>query len=89
MFEAQAYDHPVLKLRLSGTDVLELARHPSVYSAGVRGQAIEPSRRYTVAVNELFATRSGMPSLEAAVPGGRPVGTEVEALSRYLADGGR
>ena len=85
LFEAQAYDHPVLRLRMSGADVLALARHPAVYAAGVRGsRPIEPSRAYTVAVNELFATRSGLPALEAAARAGRPVGTEVEALSRYV-----
>ncbi len=83
-FEAQAYDHPVLRLWMSGADVLALARHGAVYSAGVSGRAIEPSERYSVAVNELFATRSGLPSLEAAAAGGHPLGTEVEALTRYL-----
>lgn len=85
LFEAQAYDHPVLKLRMSGADVLALAQRPAVYAAGVRGSPpIEPSRAYTVAVNELFATRSGMQTLEAAARAGRPVGTEVEALARYV-----
>jgi 5'-nucleotidase len=85
LFEAQAYDHPVLKLTMSGADVLAVARHAAVYAAGVEGgPPIEPSRRYTVAVNELFATRGGIPSLEAAVPAGHPVGTEVEALSRFV-----
>ncbi len=84
VFEAQAYDHPILKLRMSGADVLALARHPAIYSAGVSGTTIDPSRRYTLAVNELFATRSGLPSLEAAARAGRPVGTEVEALAGYL-----
>ena len=84
LFEAQAYDHPVLRLTMSGAEVVALARHRAVYSAGVRGRPIDPARRYTVAVNELFATRSGLRSLDAAVSGAHPVGTEVEALSRYL-----
>ena len=83
LFAAQAYDHRVLKLTMSGEDVLALARRSGVYSAGVRGP-IDPSRSHTVAVNELLATRSGLPSVEAAASAGRPVGTEVEALARYL-----
>ena len=87
LFAAQAYDHAVLRLTMSGEDVLALARRNGVYSAGVHGRRIDPAGRYTVAVNELFATRSGLPSLEAAASAGRPVGTEVEALSRYLERG--
>jgi 2',3'-cyclic-nucleotide 2'-phosphodiesterase (5'-nucleotidase family) len=83
-FETQAYDHPVLKLAMSGADVLALSRHGGVYAAGVRGRPIDRSRVYTVAVNELFATRSGLPSLEAAAHTGHAVGTEVEALTRYV-----
>ena len=87
LFAAQAYDHAVLKLTLSGEDVLALARRGAVYSAGLRGRAVDPAGRYTVAVNELFATRSGLPSIESAASAGRPVGTEVEALTRYVERG--
>ena len=82
LFEAQAYDHPVLRMTLPGPALARVARRRGLYWAGRAADgAIDPSRTYTVAANELFATRSG---LEAGAASSRPVGTEVEALSGYL-----
>jgi 5'-nucleotidase len=81
LFEAQAYDHPVLRMTVPGAVLVRVARRHGLSWAGQAADgAIDPSRTYTVAANELFATRSG---LEATAPS-RPVGTEVEALSGYL-----
>ena len=86
VFEAQAYDHPVLRMTMSGAGVLEATRG-AIYRAARRPGPIEPSETYTVAANELFATRNGLPALAAAARRGQVVGTEVEALSDYLKSG--
>ncbi len=84
LFEAQAYDHPVLRLTMSGAEVVALARHRAVYSAGVRGRPIDPP-----AGTRWPSTSSSPPGAACAhstppCPAAHPVGTEVEALSRYL-----
>ena len=81
VFEAQAYDHRVLTLTMSGADVLRAA-NGAVYMAARR--PIDPRGTYTVAANELFATRGGLAALATAARQGRVAGTEVEALSAYL-----
>jgi 2',3'-cyclic-nucleotide 2'-phosphodiesterase (5'-nucleotidase family) len=72
VFAAQAYDHPVLRLRLTGQRVLALAG-PGVFLAGARRAELNPAATYSVAMNELFADTAGAGSGPAA-------GTEVEAL---------
>jgi 2',3'-cyclic-nucleotide 2'-phosphodiesterase (5'-nucleotidase family) len=83
LFEAQAYDHPVLRMTLPGPALVRVARRRGLFWAGRPADgAIDPSRTYTMAANELFATRSGLEA--AATASSRPVGTEVEALSGYI-----
>ena len=67
--EALAYDHPVVRARLTGRELEELAAAAGFFSGPAQ---LDPDRTYTVAASEML------------LPGGRPVGTEVEALSRYL-----
>jgi 5'-nucleotidase len=63
-----AYDHPVMRVELSGRELRRLAR--GRYLAGPA--AVDPDATYSVAASEQIA------------PEGRPVGTEVEAVAWYL-----
>jgi hypothetical protein len=64
-----AYDHPVMRFRMSGRELRRLAR-PGIYFAGPA--ELDPDTVYSVAASELFVSR------------GRPVGTEVEAVDWHL-----
>ncbi len=83
LFEAQAYDHRLLCLELSGAelDALLRERGDGVVAAGVPS-SLDADRRYSVAANELFATGGALPG--AAVAAARPVGTEVQAAAWYV-----
>ena len=65
-----AYDHPVMRFRLSGRELRALAAGSNYYAGP---QELDPEATYTVAASELL------------VPRGSPVGTEVEAVSWHLA----
>jgi 5'-nucleotidase len=64
-----AYDHPVMRFRMTGRELRGLAR-PGTYFAGPG--TLDPDTSYSVAASELL------------VPRGRPVGTEVEAVAWHL-----
>jgi 5'-nucleotidase len=83
LFAAQAYDHPLLRLRVGGADLAELLRSAGggvVRSAGVG--PLQADAEYSVVASELLVDR--LPGLRAQ--GGAPqrIGTEVEALSAYV-----
>jgi 5'-nucleotidase len=67
--EALAYDHPVVRTRLTGRELRELADEAGYFSGP---SELEPGRTYTVAASEML------------VPRGRAVGREIEALASYL-----
>jgi 5'-nucleotidase len=67
--EALAYDHPLMRTRLTGRELRALAADAGFYSGPAEP---DPERTYSVAASEMM------------VPRGRPVGTEVEALAWYL-----
>lgn len=88
-FEVHAYDHPLLRMRMTGGELLELlagrdlsARTPTLFVAG--GASLDPGRTYTVVANELLATGGGAPALHGPARGGERVGSEVDALARSL-----
>jgi len=68
--EALAYGHPVVRANLSGRELEQLAAGVDFVSGPTE---FHPDRAYSVAASEML------------LPNGHPVGTEVEALSRYLA----
>ena len=68
--EALAYGHPVVRANLSGRELEQLAAGVDFVSGP---SEFDPDRTYSVAASEML------------LPNGHPVGTEVEALSRYLA----
>ena len=67
--EALAYDHPVMRIELTGRELRAFAAESGFYSGPAD---LEPDRTYTVAATEMM------------LPHGRPVGTEVAALAAYL-----
>jgi 5'-nucleotidase len=67
--EALGYDHPVMRATLTGRELQALAADGGFLSGPPE---LDAGRTYTVAASELL------------MPRGRPVGTEVEALSWYL-----
>jgi 5'-nucleotidase len=67
--EALAYDHPLVRAELTGRELRALADAAGFYSGP---SELEPARSYSVAASEML------------LPRGRAVGTEVEAVSRYL-----
>jgi 5'-nucleotidase len=67
--EALAYDHPVMRVELTGRDLEALTARSGFFSGP---EQLVPDRLYTVAATEMM------------LPHGRPVGTEVEAVSWYL-----
>ena len=67
--EALAYDHPVVRAQLTGQQLRELAGDGRFYSGPAD---LDPGKPYSVAASEML------------LPGGHPVGTEVEAIASYL-----
>jgi 5'-nucleotidase len=67
--EALAYDHPVMRVELTGRELRAFAAESGFYSGP---DDLDPGRTYTVAASEMM------------LPHGRPVGTEVEAVASYL-----
>jgi len=89
LFAVHPYDFPLLRLELSGralSDLLAGLRtggpDPLAY---VDGPAeIDPSATYSVSANEWMATGDGFPALRDAERSGAPIGSEAEALVRYV-----
>jgi 5'-nucleotidase len=67
--EALAYDHPVMRVELTGRELRAFAAEDGFYSGP---DDLDPGRTYTLAASEMM------------LPHGRPVGTEVEAVASYL-----
>ena len=69
MCEALAYGHPVMRARLSGRELRELAAAARFFSGP---DDIDPERTYTVAASQMTMDR------------GRALGSEADALAWYL-----
>ena len=67
--EALAYDHPVVRMRLTGRELRALAADGGFFSGPAE---LDPDRTYTVAGSEMLMGH------------GPAVGTEVEAVAWYL-----
>ena len=81
LFEAQAYDHPVVTLSLTGRELVELIASTSPAVSGPSTD-LDPAATYSVAANELFV--AGWPTTLRERPT-RVVGTEVEATAWHIA----
>ena len=69
--EVLAFDHPVVRVRLSGRELRELIGDGEAYVAGP--EELDPRAEYSVAASELI------------VGAGHAVGTEPQALAWFLA----
>jgi 5'-nucleotidase len=89
LFAVHPYDFPLVRLRLRGRTLIDLLAElradgpdPEVYRAGPA--RLDPRATYTVAANEWMASGDGFPTLRAAARAGGPLGSESEALVRYV-----
>jgi 5'-nucleotidase len=80
-FEVQAYEHPLWRLWLHGSDVLAVMRdQPNLLVSGPPADQIRPDAVYTVAANGILLKR---PPFNLPVEREK-VGTDLEALVAYL-----
>jgi 5'-nucleotidase len=80
-FEVQAYEHPVWRLYLRGSDVLAVMRdQPNLLVSGPPADAIRPDVTYTVAANGILLKR---PPFDHPIEREK-VGTDLQALVAFL-----
>jgi 5'-nucleotidase len=91
LFAAQAYDHPLLRMRMTGRQIAAVldgvdldSATPSVFAAGPV-DSLDPEASYSVVANALFATGPDSVELHGPARGAEPIGSEVQALARYVA----
>jgi 5'-nucleotidase len=78
-FEVHAYEHPVWRMRMAGSDLLAaLSEQPRLLVAGQRD--LDPDAAYTVAANGIVAERAPFDRAEDR----EVVGTDLEALVARL-----
>ncbi len=82
LFSVCAYEHPVMRMRMSGRDVLAVLAQSAIgVPLHMDGTArIDPQRTYTVAANRLLIDKGGIEPLTRAAQGAEAVGTDLEAL---------
>lgn len=83
LFSINAYEHPVMRMSMSGRDVLSvLAQRATGVPLHVDGpEQIDPARSYTVAANRLLIDKAGVEPLTRTGAGAVAVGTDLEALT--------
>jgi 5'-nucleotidase len=91
LFEVHPYDHPLLRMRMTGREIRAAlagfdldADTPSLFVAGPV-DSLDADRRYAVVANELLATGPGWEALHGPAHTGERIGSEAEALARYVA----
>lgn len=94
VFRAQAYDHPLLVVKLTGRQLLDLLEDQSPAVSGLAldpdgaggtladGRRLDPGATYSVAANALYV--AGWPGELGSMPASA-AGSEVEATASYLA----
>jgi 5'-nucleotidase len=85
LFETQAYDHPLVRMELTGrelSNVLESEQGRGLFRAGPAG--LDPEITYTAVANVLLTDAGPFPALRAAAARGRELGSQVEALADYI-----
>jgi 5'-nucleotidase len=84
LFAAQAYDHPLLRVSMTGADLSRLMRSAgnTVVSSALE-EPLVAGRTYSVVASELLVDQ--LPGLRAQAASRQPAGTEVEALASYAA----
>jgi 5'-nucleotidase len=80
-FQVQAYEHPVWRLHMRGSDVLDvIAKQSGLLESGPPAADIRPDVVYTVAANGIVA---GRPPFDRATDRDK-VGTDLQALVAWL-----
>ncbi|MEJ7790096.1 MAG: bifunctional metallophosphatase/5'-nucleotidase [Thermoleophilaceae bacterium] len=87
LFEAHAYEHPVMRMTLTGAEVREVlaqqadpARGDTLHLAGPALEDISPTRSYVVAANRLLVDRGEVDVFRRGNREMEEVGTDLEAL---------
>jgi 5'-nucleotidase len=88
LFQSQAYEFPLVRMRLRGVDIERLLdqrwRGGSFTPLAMSGRrSLDPKRRYTVVANELIADGDRFPALHSGTDRER-IGTDLQALVRWL-----
>jgi 5'-nucleotidase len=87
LFATQAYDHPLVKMRMTGAEllgILNAGSGPSLYTAGADAHSLDRRASYTVVANALLAGAGPFEALRAAAGRGEELGSQVEALAAYV-----
>lgn len=87
LFQAHAYEHPVMRMTLTGAEVREVlaqqadpARGDPLHLAGPALEDISPTRSYVVAANRLLVDRGEVDVFRRGNREMEEVGTDLEAL---------
>ena len=82
LFRACAYEHPVMRMQMSGRDVQRVLDQRSTgVPLHVDGPSrIDPARSYTVAANQLLIDEGDIEALTRAAADATSAGTDLEAL---------
>ena len=84
LFGVHAYEHPLLRLRMLGRDVIEVMERREGLRLHVSGlRRFEPDRIYTVAANGVLAAGERFGAFGRALER-RVAGTDLEALVAYV-----
>ena len=78
-FEAQAFDHPLRRATMSGSDIIAMLDGTSLHTSGPDG-GLRAEASYTVVASELLAKNGRAGLLREGIR----MGTEVEALTEHL-----
>ena len=88
LFAVHAYEHPVLRLRMRGSDVLSLMRGGSGVKLHASGlEEVDPGGVYSVAANGVLAAGERFRAFDRALVR-ETVGTDLEALVAWLSRAG-
>ena len=88
LFAVHAYEHPVLRLRMRGSDVLALIRGGSGVKLHASGlEEVDPGGVYSVAANGVLAAGERFGAFDRALAR-ETVGTDLEALVAWLSRAG-
>lgn len=83
-FEAHAYEHPIVRMTMSGSAILSLWQgrgEATLHESGL--ETVRPEGTYTVAANAVLAAAEGFPEFRTGSARER-VGTDLEALVAWL-----
>jgi 5'-nucleotidase len=85
LFEVQAYEHPLIRMRMRGSDVLSVLQQQGSVGLFTSGLGeIDPGAVYTVAANGIIAGGERFTAMRDRAWDKRVVGTDLEALVAWF-----